>query len=223
VATLLLIETSSNVCSVALSANNKVIACNEHTEGKNHATVITLYIEETIKQAGILLNDIDAVVVDAGPGSYTGLRIGLSTAKGLCFALDKPLILVDSLTALCTGVLEHRKLKNMKTLICPVIDNRRDEIFYALYNSSGKILHPISLSKTGDEDFLQILKRDDIIFTGSGIDKVMKADTSNHSYTPIALSAKYLLKTAEEKFLKKDFADLAYSEPFYYKEVYINP
>jgi tRNA threonylcarbamoyladenosine biosynthesis protein TsaB len=222
--TLLLIETSSDVCSVALSVNGKIVSIKESRGEKNHASLVTIYIGEILKQAGVLLNDIDAVAVNAGPGSYTGLRIGLSTAKGLCYALDKPLLLLDALSALYKGALQNLNKEGKKQghkFICPVIDNRRDEIFYSVFNAEGEKLIPVTLSKTNNEEFLKLKTEKEIFFAGEAKEKLLNITDNKSDFIPVDCSANNLVSIAESKFMERDFANLAYSEPLYYKGVYI--
>ena len=129
---ILQLETATSVCAVALSIDGKTIAFKEETAQNIHASKLTLFISEVMEQAGIKFNDLDAIAVSKGPGSYTGLRIGVSTAKGLCFALDKPLIGINTLKMMATGFLaEHAGYEG---LVCPMIDARRMEVFTAVFD-----------------------------------------------------------------------------------------
>ena len=140
---ILQIETATSVCSVALAAKGEIIAYKEADQRNIHAEKITLFIDAVIKEAGKSYSDIDAIAVSSGPGSYTGLRIGVSAAKGLSFALDKPLIAVETLEAMANGLMEQRLVDN-NTLLCPMIDARRMEVFTAVFDVKGNRVRPTS-------------------------------------------------------------------------------
>ena len=134
---ILCLETSTAVCSVALVENGNVVALRESLDGQNHAEKITLFIDEVMKEAGIAYKDLDAVATSMGPGSYTGLRIGVSTAKGLCYAMEKPLIAIDTLAAMACGFLSQQPIANSQqptAILCPMIDARRMEVYTAFFN-----------------------------------------------------------------------------------------
>ena len=135
------IETATSACSVALAKDGKVIAAKETNDGQVHAEKITVFIKEILEQASVSFNKLDAIAVGSGPGSYTGLRIGTATAKGLCYTLDKPLIAVPTLKAMAQGAAE--KLKRGDVLYCPMIDARRLEVYTALFDSTGKEILPV--------------------------------------------------------------------------------
>jgi len=145
-ALILHIETATQVCSVALSSSGKVLGLKESDAKNSHSSILTVFIDEMIKTAGVALSDIDAVAVSKGPGSYTGLRIGVAAAKGLCFALDKPLIAVSTLQAMGRGMRDTgcgirstgTDENNLPRLFCPMIDARRMEVFCALFDKDGK-------------------------------------------------------------------------------------
>src|ERR1700753_2078700 len=139
---ILQIETATSVCSVALAKDDEVFALRPLNERNIHAEVITLFIDELFNEAGIEYDDLSAIAVSSGPVSYTGLRIGVSTAKGLCYALDKPLIAVDTLAAMAQGVIDTERLLDNKTLLCPMIDARRMEVYTALFNAAGNLVKP---------------------------------------------------------------------------------
>ncbi len=136
---ILQIETATTCCSVALAKDGKILRVKEVNERNAHAEVITKFIEEVILTEGLNYTQIDAVAVSCGPGSYTGLRIGISTAKGLCFALNKPLIAIDTLTAMCYGAKRMEGFKgDQNLLLCPMIDARRMEVYTALFDVVSK-------------------------------------------------------------------------------------
>src|ERR1700712_2683209 len=140
---ILQIETATTICSVALTKDGNVLAFKQLDERNIHAEIITLFIEELIKGAAIQFNDLDAIAVSCGPGSYTGLRIGVSTAKGLCFALDKPLIAIETLSAMAHGMITKEGYGPADNiLLCPMIDARRMEVFTAVFTTDGDKIKP---------------------------------------------------------------------------------
>jgi tRNA threonylcarbamoyladenosine biosynthesis protein TsaB len=215
--TILQIETATTSCSVALARNEDVLGFKEIDQRNIHAEVITVYIDGLIKDAGITYADLDAIAVSCGPGSYTGLRIGVSTAKGLCFALDKPLIAVETLAAMATGVAQNYA----GTLFCPMIDARRMEVFTAIFDADGNIIKPTAAEIINEHSFAEILAGNKVLFFGDGAEKCREAlsQNPNANFMPgFVNSAVYLTTIATAKFNKKDFVDVAYFEPYYLKD-----
>lgn len=218
----LFIETSSINCSVAIGNEEKILVTVEKQEANIHATAITLFIEKALKQANISLNNIDYVIVGKGPGSYTGLRIGVSTAKGLCYALDKPLLSCNSLRTMSERAKEI--INDTEALYCPLIDARRMEVYTCLYNSSGEALTQIEALIIDEHSFKEKLKTNKIIFFGDGAEKIKSiyADEANAIFIDhIYPSASYMLKEAVELLKADRIEDLIYFEPYYLKEFYI--
>src|ERR1700679_1775691 len=166
---ILQIETATSSCSVALANQGKVLAVKQ-LDGRNvHAEMITLFIEEVVAAAGIKYEDLDAVAVSSGPGSYTGLRIGVSTAKGLCFALEKPLIAVETLTAMAHGALKRGETAlNDDLLLCPMIDARRMEVYTALFDKELVQLKPTAAEIIDEHSFSDLLNNHRLLFFGDG-------------------------------------------------------
>lgn len=223
-AVILNIETSTEVCSVALGKDGKLLFEKESPEGLNHSELLTVFIEELFSENNLNIKNIDAIAVTKGPGSYTGLRIGVSVAKGLCYALDKPLISVGSLDSL--GVFCSRNIssyfkgkKEENILLCPMIDARRMEVYTALYNSSGETVQPVSAQIIDKHSFSSEIKESKILFFGNGAEKCKSHLThSNALFSgPLKTSARFMLFLAEKKYNKKEFEDVAYFEPFYLK------
>ena len=215
-ALILSIETATSVCSVALHEKGVLMNYKEINSDKSHSQLLLQYIEEVLKEAGKLKNELAAIAVSEGPGSYTGLRIGLSTAKGLCYALDKPLIAINTLDAmvlLVDGVNE--------TLCAPMIDARRMEVYTALYNAQNQcVLSPCSMI-IDSESFAEQLKSHKIMLYGNGAEKCRGVITHENVIFCEALpSAKTVGVLAYEKFKNKNFEDIAYFEPNYLKEFY---
>lgn len=220
--TILQIETAATVCSVALAKDGEVVGFKQVNARNVHAEVITLFIEELITGAGITYRGLDAIAVSSGPGSYTGLRIGVSTAKGLCFALDKPLIAVETLAAMANGVLSDASFTiDASTLLCPMIDARRMEVYTAVFNTTGERILPTAAEIIDENSFAELLKSNKILFFGDGADKcqLVLGDNTNAQFLPgFTNSATYLTKPAFDKFMAKDFEDVAYFEPYYLKD-----
>ncbi len=219
-ALILSIETSTKVCSVCLSENDNIIIKKELFEANSHATHLTVFIQDLfndIKEYKI--SDIDAVAVSSGPGSYTGLRIGVSVAKGICYALGKPLIAITSLEALAYAAIDNENLKE-NTLICPMIDARRMEVYTTLYNAKFEKVKEISAEIIDENSFAETLIQQPILFLGDGAAKckdVIKNENAIFIENKAPLASN-MIKTAYHKFQDKKFEDVAYFEPFYLKD-----
>jgi tRNA threonylcarbamoyladenosine biosynthesis protein TsaB len=220
---LLLIETSSINCSVALSINNTLHAIVEKTEANIHAQAITLFIEQVLAESTLQLNDLDAIAVGKGPGSYTGLRIGVSTAKGLCYALNKPLIACSSLENLFLKAKEFHTDEH--AIYCALIDARRMEVYTTSYNYAGAQIKEISAEIMNEASFEHALESNTHIFFGDGAEK-LKPFYAKHKNAvfldQLYPSAASMQSMAVRKFEEKAFEDLAYFEPYYLKEFYFN-
>jgi len=223
-AAILVIETSTEVCSIALTIDGLLVDCTESKEGKTHAQLVTVYAEGLLSRNNIKPEDLVAVAVSKGPGSYTGLRIGVSTAKGICFARHIPLIAIGTLEAMTWHVMQDRKFYNIPddkpTLFCPMIDARRMEVFSMLYNEDGSIIRPISAEIVDNAYLSKELEEKQIVFFGNGSEKCRQVLKSpNAFFVPqVEASAKYLCKMAWQLYNKNQFEDVAYFEPFYLKD-----
>jgi len=218
---ILQIETATTVCSVALSKDGETLSVKQINERNIHAEVITLFIDELLKQTGLSYNQLDAIAVSSGPGSYTGLRIGVSTAKGLCFALDKPLIAVETLEAMADGITNEMQLTGKDVLLCPMIDARRMEVYTAIFDTHGKRIKPTTAEIIDTNSFSDLLSNHTIIFFGDGASKcetVLGTNTNAQFVTDFNNSAAHLSKKAYAKLLANDLEDVAYFEPFYLKD-----
>jgi len=223
VATLLAIETSSNVCSVALCKDGVVLAVKNSSEKNAHSKTLTLMILELLEKCKISKNTINAVAVSKGPGSYTGLRIGVSVAKGLCYGWDKPLIAVDTIKALAAEyLLKHVEKKNESenVLLCPMFDARRMEVYTALYKKDLTEVLPVQALVVDEFCLSDYLKENKILFFGNGASKCSEIIKSVNAsfFTDIEPSARGVAYLAEELYNQKQFVDTAYFEPFYLKE-----
>ena len=220
-ATLLQIETATQVCSAAVSVDGETIALKELAAQNIHAGSLTLFIREVMQQAGVRYQDLDAIAVSKGPGSYTGLRIGVSTAKGICFAQDKPLIGIDTLQMMAKGFLSANS--SYTGLICPMIDARRMEVFTALYDHQLTEILPVSAKIIDEESFRSELNGQQITFIGDG---AMKCNTSirsaNAAFSDLNFnSAANMSGLAFNAFTLGQFEDVAYFEPYYLKDFVI--
>ena len=216
--TILHLETATPVCAVALSINEKIVAIKEEAAQNIHASKLTLFINEVIEQAGIGFNELDAVAVSKGPGSYTGLRIGVSTAKGLCFALDKPLIGINTLAMMASGFLIENP--DYKGLVCPMIDARRMEVFTAIFDHELNEIEATNAKIVDEFSFFPQLDQQEVMFIGNGAEKCSAViQHSNARFSAENFnSAKYMVNLANEAYLKAKFEDVAYFEPFYLKD-----
>lgn len=216
-ALILLIESSASVCSVALSEDGKVVAIREEHEANKHAEKLSIFCDEVLREAGKLTSDLDAVAVSGGPGSYTGLRIGTSTAKGYCFALSIPLIAIPTLEAMASGMQSDALAAD---LLCPMIDARRMEVYAAVFTSSLEHVAPTSPVILDETSFMNFLDEKIVWFSGDAMPKA-KALLSQHQnarFTESGMqSSKNLAAAAEARFKNKQFEDLAYYAPFYLK------
>ena len=222
---ILMIETSTEVCSVAFSENGELPFYKESLEGLNHSELLTVFIEELFRENNLSFSSIHAVAVSKGPGSYTGLRIGVSVTKGLCYALDIPLISINSLDVLgkyaALHVADFIEIDSEKEILfCPMIDARRMEVYTALYNISGERIKAVS-AEIIDESFLQEeLEKSTILFFGNGARKCK--DLIKHKNAvfkgPVKTSAQFMQKIALYKYNNKEFENVAYFEPFYLKD-----
>jgi len=217
-ATILQIETATPVCSVAISVNGKTIALKEEKAQNIHASSLTLFIAVVMEAAGLAYTDLDAIAVSKGPGSYTGLRIGVSTAKGLCFALDKPLIAINTLKMMANGyLLQHH---NFGGLVCPMIDARRMEVFTAVFDHHLEEVEQTHAKIIDDKSFVLELQDHYVSFIGDGAEKCQTVidDPNAHFHLENFNSANYMSNLAFAAFEAKIFEDVAYFEPFYLKD-----
>ena len=218
---ILSIETSSSICSVSLHQDGKLRGVSEVAVENSHSQVLTVLIENLFKNAIINKSELDAVAVSMGPGSYTGLRIGLSTAKGLCYALDVPLIAIETLRAMAAQVQAHY-VSTDAVLFCPMLDARRMEVYHAIYDTNmDEVQKTESLIFEGD--VLSDYSDKKILYFGNGAEKGQGSlMTSNFQFiSGIETSSMSMGGLAFDKFMKKEFEDVAYCEPFYLKDVRI--
>jgi len=216
---ILSLDTSTAACSVALHQNGTLLGCYELFTERTSASMLTTLLEQVVTHGGYSLNQIDAVAVAKGPGSYTGLRIGVSTAKGLCFALDKPLIAINTLAGMTEQV---RAFYPSGYTFCPMIDARRMEVYCALYTTSGEELEATSAQIIDETSFSQRLAEGPVVFFGDGAAKcrTVLTDSLNAIFVDqlIIPSARTIGKLATVAYEKGAFEDIATFEPFYLKD-----
>lgn len=220
---ILCLETATNLCSVALSNSAGVISLRESEETKSHASMLTVFIQEIFKENEIRASDLEAIAVSKGPGSYTGLRIGVSVAKGIAYAASIPLLGIETTLSMFWGISGDRKDGTdtcRDTLYCPMLDARRMEIYYAIYDASGKAIKNISAEIIREDSFLNISESKKIIFFGDGADKckdVIKR-TNVHFAEDFRMSASHMRIPAFRSIKDLHYEDIAYFEPFYLKD-----
>ncbi len=212
--TILCIETATTNCSVAIAHNGKTLAVKEDYNGSySHAEKLHLFIQEILEENNLKLSNLDAVAISKGPGSYTGLRIGVSAAKGLCFSLDIPLISVPTLTALANQV-------EQQGIVIPMLDARRMEVYAAAFNSAKEQILKTSAIILEPDSFQEYLERDQVYFIGSGVQKFQKiCGHPNANFIENKLpSAREMVEIAVSKHKISDFENVAYFEPYYLKD-----
>lgn len=223
-ALILNMDSSTEVCSVSLFMDNVLLEERENSDGLNHAELLTAFVEEVLTAQNLKATDLDAVAIAGGPGSYTGLRIGVSAAKGICYAGRLPLIAISSLKAMAHQVSSHPSRYNVPidddALFCPMIDARRMEVFTAMYNIENNEVQPISAEIVDHHSFSQYLDKGPVIFFGNGAKKCQDAITHPNAIfvDNVTASSLFMGPLAEKAFQEKDFVDVAYYEPFYLKD-----
>lgn len=228
-ALILSIETGTDICSVALANDGELMALRESDEGRDHAKKVALFVDELLRETGVQPSDLDAIAVGKGPGSYTGLRIGVSFAKGMCYALDIPLIAIGSLDALTevaredydAGILDIEEEEWTKAKLCPLVDARRMEVYAEVFDNEGKALTDV-VAEVVTEDSFKEWRKDKFVIFGNGAKKCTEL-LSDAIFVDIAPSARGIVRLAEESFKAQKFEDLAYFEPFYLKEFLVIP
>ena len=222
-ALILCIETGTDICSVGIVNNGELISLRESDSGRDHAKKVAVFVDELLAENNIDPQQIDAVAVGEGPGSYTGLRIGVSFAKGLCYGLGKPLIAVSSLAALAAVAIEDYKagiidIENWDSArLCPMIDARRMEVYTQVFDSKANPLSSVT-AEVVDENTLAEHRAatDHFVVFGSGAAKC--AEILGAELIDVTPSVRGMATIAEQKFADGDFADVAYFEPYYLKD-----
>ncbi len=223
-ALILQIETTTASCSVSLSENGSVLVTKEIDERNIHASALSVFITEVMESAQVQMEQLSAVAVSRGPGSYTGLRIGVSMAKGICYALDIPLIAVDTLRAMAQRLITMGEYEGY--LFCPMIDARRMEVYTALFDHHGQSLVDTEAKIIDGASFSTELEHSRVLFFGDGAMKCheLLGQSSNAVFIEdFTNSAADLTVEAWRKFESDDFEDVAYFEPYYLKDFIVGP
>ena len=214
------IETSTNVCSVAVSQDGSCIFNKEDHEGPNHAVILGVFVQEALSFIDSHAIPLDAVAVSCGPGSYTGLRIGLSMAKGICYGRDVKLIAIPTLELMCVPLLLGEKINEENALLCPMIDARRMEVYSQLFDRALNEVRSISADIVENNTYDDILAQQPVYFFGNGAEKCHEVLTHHnaHIIEGIVPLAKNMYPLAEKRMANEQFEDVAYFVPFYLKD-----
>ena len=215
---IILIETSTALCSVALEQDGKIVAARESDAPKAHAAMTAPFVKQVLEERGLTVKDCDAVCVSAGPGSYTGLRVGVSTAKGLCFATGLPLLAVGTLDILARQAMEEGLPGEIRHII-PMVDARRMEVYTGIFTPDGKQVSPTEARIIDPDSFKDQLAEGPVLFIGDGAGKCQETLTSPEArFIQCCPRAASMARPATEALNAKRFEDVAYFEPFYLKE-----
>ena len=227
-ALILCIETGTDICSVGLSRDGELISLRESDEGRDHAKRVGVFVDELLRENDIAPDELDAIAVGMGPGSYTGLRIGVSFAKGMCYGLQIPLVAVGSLDALAAVAIEDNEAGILDVenwddaILCPMVDARRMEVYTRLFNAKGEPVSEVSAEIVTEESFSEWRKDKQLVIFGNGAAKCCEVmpDATLINITP---SARGLARLAEQRLQEGKTEDIAYFEPFYLKDFVVIP
>lgn len=223
---ILYIETATDICSVAISKGDQQLALAESGPERSHATLLNSFIRKCLSESQKEIQEINAVAVSKGPGSYTGLRIGVSTAKGIAYALQIPLLSAGTLESMAFGASNHPEIKDLifqygsELLICPMLDARRMEVYTGFFTPEMDQVREVSADILGPESYAELLKKHHVCFFGNGAEKceeVLKHPNA-HFILGFNPSASYLIKPVMKRYAAEVFEDVAYFEPFYLKD-----
>jgi tRNA threonylcarbamoyladenosine biosynthesis protein TsaB len=219
------LDTSTRICSVALATKGVLIGTRESHDEKSHARQLIPFIHDLLMEHDVKISGLDAVAVSKGPGSYTGLRIGVSTAKGLAYGSNIPLIGIDTLDSLVSGALRNPEVvsilgKSKPAFLCPMIDARRMEVYTAFYSHSGERLEKNIARIINKDSYRDKLRDSSVVFFGNGADKCKEKITHPNAIfiEGIETTAENMIPLAEESLQQNRFEDVAYFEPFYLKD-----
>ena len=220
------IETATDICSVAISEGDQQLASVESGPERSHATLLNSFIRKCLKECGKELQQIDAVAVSKGPGSYTGLRIGVSTAKGIAYALQKPLLSAGTLESMAYGATSHGEIRDLilqfgsQLILCPMLDARRMEVYSGFFTRELEVVRAVSADVVDENSFDEILEKNHTCFFGNGAEKceeVLKHPNA-HFIKGFNPSASHMINPVLDRFKKHLHEDVAYFEPFYLKD-----
>lgn len=211
------LETSTTNCSVSLAKYGEILTIKElNSANYSHAEKLHIFIDEVMAESGKAMSDLDAIAVSKGPGSYTGLRIGVSAAKGLCYALDKPLISVSTLHSMASQLMSD----DQDRILIPVLDARRMEVYSAVFNGQLQQIRETKAEIIDENSFQKYRELKSVHFLGSGAEKIKEVLQGGHLtyHSEVIPSAKEMARISHQKFGKKDFENVAYFEPYYLKD-----
>ena len=222
-ALILCIETGTDICSVGLSRDGELISLRESDEGRDHAKRVGVFVDELLRENDVAPDELDAIAVGMGPGSYTGLRIGVSFAKGMCYGLQIPLVAVGSLDALAAVAIEDNEAGILDVenwddaILCPMVDARRMEVYTRLFNAKGEPVSEVKAEIVTEESFAEWRKEGKLVIFGNGAAKCTEtlSDATLINVTP---SVRGIAPLAQKAFEEGRFEDIAYFEPFYLKD-----
>lgn len=225
-ALILHIETATDICSVALSEGDQQLSLVESSQERSHAALLNQFVRQAVDEAGRSLKQLDGVAVSKGPGSYTGLRIGVSTAKGLAYALEIPLLASGTLENMAHGALTHPEVIKLagsfddKLLLCPMLDARRMEVYAGFYTLNSTTFRKVGADIIDETSYREILDRHQVCFFGNGSGKCKEAlaHPNAHFLEGIDPSASTMIEPVFKRFKQHQFEDVAYFEPFYLKD-----
>ena len=225
---ILCIETGTNICSVGIARDGELVSLRESVEGRDHAKHVGVFVDELLRETGVAPDELDAVAVGMGPGSYTGLRIGVSFAKGLCYGLQIPLVAVGSLDALAEVAIEDNEAGILaveswdEAVLCPMVDARRMEVYTRLYNAKGEPLSDVTAEVVDENTFADVRRDKRLVIFGNGAEKCREV-LHDAVYVEVAPSARGLARLAEQRLQAGQTEDIAYFEPFYLKDFIVIP
>lgn len=215
-ALILNIDTAVDIASICLAKDETILSLAKNESQKDHSAWLHIAIKEIFEKNNLEPGSVDAIAVTGGPGSYTGLRIGLATTKGICYALNKPLICLNTLLVMANAA----KNENAN-LLCPMIDARRMEVFSAIYTKELVIVKEPAAITLNENSFAEYLSNNSICFFGNGSNKFQAVEKSPRAFfSDIEMDASSMISLSEKSFAEKTFADLVYAEPLYLKEFY---
>ena len=225
---ILCIETGTDICSVGIARDGELMSLRESDQGRDHAKQVAVFVDELLRETGVKPDELDAVAVGMGPGSYTGLRIGVSFAKGLCYGLNIPLLAVGSLEALTDVAIKDYEAGIIQVegwdeaLLCPMVDARRMEVYTQIFNSRCEAQSEVSAEIITEDSFSQWRATGKLVIFGNGAAKCQEM-LPDAIYIDVAPSARGLTRIAHQLFEAGKTVDIAYFEPFYLKDFVVIP
>lgn len=225
---ILCIETGTDICSVGIARDGELVSLRESAEGRDHAKHVGVFVDELLRETGVSPDELDAVAVGMGPGSYTGLRIGVSFAKGLCYGLQIPLVAIGSLDALAEVAIEDNEAGILDVeawddaVLCPMVDARRMEVYTRLYTVAGEPLSEVKAEVVDETTFADVRRDKQLVIFGNGAAKCCEA-MPDATFVEVAPSARGLARLAERRLQAGQTEDIAYFEPFYLKDFIVIP